>query len=610
MPNRSFTAFFLFSALLTARLDAQCPKLIWADEFVGTALDLSKWGYQIGDGCDVNLCQWGNNELQWYAQANVEVSGGTLKIVAKKETVQNRGYTSGRIRSLNKADIKYGRIEARMKMPVGQGIWPAFWMLPTENVYGIWPQSGEIDILEYLGHDPLTIFGTLHYGNLWPNNKFVTKTFTTVDGNFADGFHHYALEWSENEIRWYVDGYLYSTKTPSDLGGSRWPFDQKFHFLLNLAVGGNLPGNPNASTVFPQTFEIDYVRVYDLVGAPYLTGSQKVPFMAKNSAYSMANFPAGGSVVWSVPASATLVSGNGTKDITVNWGASGGKIAATVTNACGESKYELSVRVEPNLSTDVVLENFDQEAKIAKTFNNGVFTDNFGNPAPNAVNNSALCGKYVRSATQQYDILVYDISDVKNAADFAASEKKFYIDINTNAPVGTTILLQLENKAQALPTNYPTGRHSRYTAVTTKQNEWERLAFAFTDRPDASVSNQAVNQLILLFATNSFNGSTYHFDNFEIYAKKAAPTVDLEQDDRVKLSPNPVSSILNVGVDPDKIIEQIEVFDAAGKSLLLQKSIYNSEARIDVKSLDAGVYHLHIYLKGTARVVAKTFVRE
>jgi beta-glucanase (GH16 family) len=607
MQLLSFNRNYLFSLLIILSfsklsLQAQCPKLVWFDEFGGSALDVTKWSYQTGDGCDINLCQWGNNELQWYAQNNVEVSNGTLKIVAKKETVQARNYTSGRIRTLNKGDIKFGRIEARMKMPIGQGIWPAFWMLPTDNVYGGWPQSGELDIMEYLGHERATTHGTLHFGNPSPNNASTTKDFTLSAGGLNDDFHVYALEWSENDIKWFIDGYLYSTKTRTDLGSARWPFDQKFHFLFNMAVGGNWPGNPNSSTIFPQTFEVDYVRVYDLLGAPYLTGSQKVAFMAKNSTYSITNFPTGSTIVWTVPAGVTIQSGNGTKDIVVNWGTVGGKIAATVTNTCGETKHELIVQVEPNLTTAIILENFDTEGKITKTSNTGDFTDNFATPSPNALNKSALCGKYIRSAAQQYDVLFYNVSDITNGADFTTSEKKFYMDINTNAPIGTTILLQLENKNQALPANYPTGRHSRYTASTTKQNEWERLPFVFTDRPDASVSNQAINQLIFLFAPNTNTGSTYYFDNFEIYAKISTSTAEVDKQYQVQISPNPVSEILTLSANKDKIIEQIEVVDATGRRLIRQDSIHNSEHRLNVQTLTAGLYYINITFKDSVHI--------
>ena len=603
------TACVILFTLCATHMEAQCPKIVWSDEFDGTTLDQTKWSYQMGDGCDINLCQWGNSELQWYSQNNVAVSSGTLKIVAKKETIQSRSYTSGRIRTLNKGDIKFGRIEARMKLPIGKGIWPAFWMLPTDNVYGGWPQSGEIDIMENVGHEPSNISGTIHYGNPAPNNSYSTKTFTLTEGDFTESFHNYALEWSENDIKWFIDGYLYATKTRSDVGGLRWPFDQKFHLLLNLAVGGNLPGSPNSSTVFPQTYEIDYVRVYDLLDAAYLKGGQKVAFMAKNSAYSIANFPTGSTIAWTVPTGATIVSGNATKDLVVNWGTIGGKITATVTSPCGETKHELIVQVEPNMTTAVILENFDAEGKITLTSKTGEFTDNFATPSPNAINKSALCGKYIRNASQLFDILVYNIADVPNGLEFTTSEKKFYIDINSNAPIGTTILLQLEDKNVAKGTNYPTGRHSRYTAITTKQNEWERLSFAFTDRPDANLSSFSINQLILLFATNTNSGSTYYFDNFEIYAKPTTPTVDIASLYAVQLSPNPVSESLTLTVDKDKMIEHIEVFDVLGKRVLQQNNITHAERHINVQGLKAGLYYLTVLFKDSKRV-SKAFVKE
>ncbi len=588
---------------------AQCPTLVWSDEFNATTLDQTKWSYQIGDGCDINLCQWGNNELQWYAQENVTVSNGTLKITAKRETIQNRNYTSGRIRTLSKADIKYGRIEARMKMPVGQGLWPAFWMLPTDNVYGGWPQSGELDIVEYLGHEKATTHGTIHYGNPWPNNRSLTKNFTLTEGGLNDDFHVYAIEWTENDIKWFLDGFLFSTITRNDLGSERWPFDQKFHFLLNFAVGGNWPGNPNGSTVFPQAFEVDYVRVYNLVGAPYLSGPQKVPFMATNRTYSINNFPTGAAIVWTVPTGATVVSGNGTKDIVINWGTTGGKVTATVTNTCGVYKFELGVQVEGNFSTGIILENFDSVGRITRTFNTGTFTDDFPTPSKNAVNGSALSGKYVRSAAQQYDVLVYDVADVTNGADFTSSEKKFYIDILTAAPVGTNILLQLENKTQAQSTNYPIGRHSRYTAVTTKQNEWERLSFVFTDRPDAAVSHQAINQFIFLFAPNTNSGATYYFDNFEIYTKKSVSTLDLADDKTLKIAPNPASDILFVSADKNKAIDRLEIVDITGKRFSFQNNIHKSDYQLNIKHLQTGIYYLHVSFTDATQLT-KAFVKE
>jgi len=199
-------------------LFSQCPQIIWQDEFDGTTLDLSKWSYQTGDGCDISpdLCGWGNNELQWYQSQNAEVSDGTLKITAKRENSNGRNYTSARLRTIDQGDWTYGRFEARIKLPTGRGLWPAFWMLPTDEVYGGWPQSGEIDIMELIGSEPATVHGTIHFGQPWPNNRQSGESYKLHTGQFADDFHEFAVEWEPGEIRWYVDGYLYSSKTKSN----------------------------------------------------------------------------------------------------------------------------------------------------------------------------------------------------------------------------------------------------------------------------------------------------------------------------------------------------------------------------------------------------------
>lgn len=239
-------------------------QLVWNDEFEGTTVDDTKWTFQSGDGCDINLCGWGNNELQWYTPHNTTVADGYLTITAQEQELAGRAYTSSRLRSINKGDWRYGRFEIRAKLPTGQGLWPAIWMMPTDNVYGGWAASGEIDIMEALGHEPRIVHGTLHYGASWPNNRSSGGAYTLPSGTFADDFHTFALEWEAGEIRWYVDGKLYLTQNEWSTTAAPFPapFDQRFHFILNVAVGGNWPGNPDDSTVFPQQMVIDYVRVY------------------------------------------------------------------------------------------------------------------------------------------------------------------------------------------------------------------------------------------------------------------------------------------------------------------------------------------------------------
>ncbi|HOM99144.1 MAG TPA: glycoside hydrolase family 16 protein [Acidobacteriota bacterium] len=254
------------------RVAAEVPegwRLVWADEFDGDRVDPVKWEFQIGTGTDYGLpAGWGNNELQYYTdrQDNAFVADGKLHIVAKKESYGRCSYTSARLRTLGKGDWTYGRFEIRAKLPKGKGIWPALWMLPTDNVYGGWAASGEIDIMELVGHEPNVVHGTLHYGGPWPRNKSSGGSYRLAGGDFSQDFHVFALEWEPGEIRWFVDGELYLTLTQwyTEAQGASFPapFDQRFHLLMNVAVGGNWPGSPAPTTQFPQEMVVDYVRVY------------------------------------------------------------------------------------------------------------------------------------------------------------------------------------------------------------------------------------------------------------------------------------------------------------------------------------------------------------
>jgi beta-glucanase (GH16 family) len=241
-------------------------RLVWSDEFDEATIDPNRWGHEV------NGSGGGNNELQYYTDRseNSRIEDGVLILEARRESYTGpdgtRDYTSARLRTLGHGDFLYGRVEARIKLPRGQGLWPAFWMLPTDWVYGGWAASGEIDIMELLGQEPSRVYGTLHYGGAWPNNTHTGDSYVLPGGgSFADDFHVFAIEWEEGAIRWYVDGQLYETQTDwySTAGAYPAPFNQRFHILLNVAVGGDWPGAPNGSTTFPQRMSVDWVRVHE-----------------------------------------------------------------------------------------------------------------------------------------------------------------------------------------------------------------------------------------------------------------------------------------------------------------------------------------------------------
>jgi len=496
---------------------AQCPSQVWSDEFNGSSLDTGKWSYQTGDGCAEGICGWGNNELQTYQTGNVTVSGGSLKIEAREERIRNKSYTSGRIRTLNQGDWTFGRFEARMKLTVGQGIWPAFWMLPTDEVYGGWPQSGEIDIMENIGSEPSTASGAIHFGDPYPDNKFISIKYKLPGGErFTDGFHDFAIEREAGEIRWMVDDVLFATMTTADTDPYVWPFDERFHFILNVAVGGNFPGSPDATTVFPQILEIDHVRVHD-GNFPHITGEARVDNQEAGVVYSVGNAFGGSTFNWSVPAGASIVSGQGSSSITVDWGGESGDVTVAITSGCGDDVLAMPVRVDPLYAYDFSFENFDDPANVTFQSATGTLTE-VANPDPSGVNTSALSGEYARNSGEQFDTLFYDTTAISDASVYSSEQERFYMDVYTAAPVGTETIVQLEDSSVATSSNYPSGRHSRYSATTSVQNAWERLIFTLVDQPDPSTSDAGVDDIVILFATNSFNGDVFTFDNFDSYA--------------------------------------------------------------------------------------------
>lgn len=240
-------------------------ELIWDEEFDYEGLpDSTKWSYDTQG----NATGWGNNEAQYYTIAdssNAYVKDGILTITALKQPMGGKEYTSARLITKGKGDWLYGRFETRAKLPSGLGTWPAIWMLSTDWEYGGWPASGEIDIMENVGYDPDTIVGTAHTESY----NHVLGTQKTAKIYYPDSYktyHTYVLEWEPDEYRLYVDDVLYFTFKNEKTGFKEWPFDKRFHLLLNLAVGGNWGGMKGIDdTLFPHKFEIDYVRVYQKV---------------------------------------------------------------------------------------------------------------------------------------------------------------------------------------------------------------------------------------------------------------------------------------------------------------------------------------------------------
>lgn len=234
--------------------------LAWSDEFNGNSLDLTSWNFDKGDGCP-NICGWGNNELEFYTEnENLYFQEGKMIIEARMEPRGGKNYTSTRLNSQGKRTFRFGRIDIRAKVPRGRGIWPALWMLGSNITTVGWPRCGEMDIMELLGQEPNKVYSTVHFGP-GPGSIQISRSLT-ASKPFSDDFHLYSLVWQSDRLRFLVDNQLVSEVNRSDLGSNNYPFNEPFYFVMNVAVGGNWPGSPDATTRFPQWMMVDYVRVF------------------------------------------------------------------------------------------------------------------------------------------------------------------------------------------------------------------------------------------------------------------------------------------------------------------------------------------------------------
>lgn len=265
-PRYGLSSLLIFAFVSSTALSASDYTLVWSDEFDYSGLpDAAHWNYDVGGG------GWGNNELQYYTEARLEnarVNGGNLIIEAREEDFGGRSYTSARLLTKDKLDWTYGRFEARIQVPAGVGLWPAFWMLGTDITTVGWPACGEIDIMEFVGREPKEILGTIHGSGYSGGNGF-TGSYTFAE-DVSDHFHNFAIEWEPEVIRWYVDDILFHTATPEDIVGSgrvpnEWAFDHPQFIIMNVAIGGNLGGDVSPDLEFPVQMLVDYVRVYQQI---------------------------------------------------------------------------------------------------------------------------------------------------------------------------------------------------------------------------------------------------------------------------------------------------------------------------------------------------------
>ena len=568
----------------------QCSKdyeLFWADEFDSTAVDTDKWVVKdLGGG-------FGNQEIQYYQPENATVSEGLLHIKIAKEKVVDGSttydYTSAKLETASKVNFLYGKMEARIKMPNAIGSWPAFWMLGS-NIGSVgWPHCGEIDVMEWVGRGPNAATGSIFFDGIWPNNHISTPYNIPSGQSFITEFHTFAIEWEPNEIRYYCDGNYYATYKNTTIAPKEWVFNHDFFLILNCAIGGTGGGNV-IDFVSPQFMEVDYVRVYSLpttADSLVLSGPKSLMENSDNVLYTTAYFP-NTTYSWSLPNGATIVDGDGTNAIRVDFANESGQVKVEAENSCNTLSDSLPLSLLKDTCA-IVYDNFEEIKNVSYEVT-GDLTEQIENPSKDAINTSEYVAKYERSTKEAYDVLGINDIALENAKEYEKGSRVFFIDVFTTAPLGTPITLQLENGALSKGA-YPQGRRSSYTGAVSKQGGWHTVMFKFKEVINTATLADQVDHIAILLDPGKKSGDVYYFDNLrrlkdspECPALSVGINTSVEEN-FLAIYPNPVVNILYI--NSKNHLQQFSIHNALG-----EKVVQDSGVKIDVSELPAGIYLL------------------
>lgn len=568
---------------------SQNYQLVWSDEFdVPGSPNADKWSFEIGAG------GWGNSELQYYTnrQENARIENGHLVITARKESYSGAVYTSARMVSRNKGDWKYGKIEVRAKLAGGKGSWPAIWMLPTDWVYGGWPASGEIDIMEHVGYDATRVFGTAH-------TKDFNHTLGTQQGsniivtNCETEFNNYSIVWTNDKIDFYVNDTKYFTFN-KQTGWEKWPFDQRFHLLLNVAVGGSWGGAQGVDeNIFPTSMEIDYVRVYQELTDLTLSGPAFV-HTNENATFSAPNIPAA-TYQWSVPADVQIVSGQNTSEIKVIWGNTDADITLNLT-----LNSELNTLTK---SVSVIAEPLTGQYFISD-FSDGKTTDiSFANQTENKIQiteaNSELRIDYqiAKAGLNPYILFTFPKPvSLKNVANMWLNLKTFnksgsvitrfdFIDINGNATDKTPVFKIEQPVSDGQYHEYSYGFASRWNSLTGSNNKID------------STSITALKMYINygFFGKDNASDSLW-IKNMHMSDIKASVYASNKKISNVTVYPNPAQNQVFINI-PDNLQKGtnwiLEIINSQGHIIRSENFLF-SEKSINLSELPDGIYYLKI----------------
>jgi len=569
--------------------------LVWADEFDGTAIDTSKWHFEIFGSC------WDNVHWNTDSPKNARLSDGKLQIIASKDTPQTQDeiekscdginiYTSAYLVTQNKADWRYGRIEARIKLPnVGQGFVPAFWMKPVDEMYGWWPYSGSIEIMEHPTNEVVNIYGTIDtkkYSFLGIGRP-ETHSIQVPDAETV--FHTYAIEWSEDTIDYYVDDNKYFSYINDHTGFETWPFDQAFYIILDVAVGGGWVGNPNGNTVFPAIMEIDYVRVYQKLEDIQILGKDAVTPNSKGISYSVPLLD-GASYAWTVSPGALIVSGQNTHQITVDWGAVSGNVSAAITINSNSQIKNYPVEVSDNLIKNPGFE------KGGKYWNSNITTFGEWNQPRGSYEFDSSLLSHTKSSIKINipKLLTYPWDFQLSQIGFAMEYHKQY-DVSFWAKSNVS-----GNKISAtivIPKHLGNSNYVLYGKEFILTNQWAQYAFSFTSNEDIKGA---------LNIDMGYQVGTYYLDDFSLFRHNNTSGLEETLTPKIPANyflsqnyPNPCSSTTSIEFSlPYRQIVTLKVYDIQGREVAVlvnevkQSGIYT--VTFDTKKLSNGIYFYQI----------------
>jgi beta-glucanase (GH16 family) len=562
-----------------------CESLVWVDEFdTDGGPDPDKWGHDTGGG------GWGNNELQTYTntRTNSWVENGKLFIKAVKT---NNSWTSARLVTKEKGDWLYGRIEVRAKLPSGRGTWPAIWMLPTDWAYGGWPASGEIDIMEHVGYDPGVVHGTVHTQAF--NHSIGTQVGENIQVPDAmSSFHVYAIEWAPESIKWYLDGELYFTFNNQNKTFAEWPFDKRFHLLLNIAIGGNWGGAQGVDQNLTEAImEVDYVRVYNnKLPQPVIQGS-KLNSLNEEAIYSVSEVE-GAQYNWLLPDGVVVVGGQGTSSVTVQWNDAPGDIQVEVSTDCDavvSTVFHVDYLIQPDADRwDVFPANEAQQLLWQADAGTG-----------NSLNLS-----------EENDALVVDF-------EIASPTQNPYFYYDFNGLIDLTTINELAFDLKIDPANPPS--LLRFDLVDVNGNVELVNLFRmdsfeaddnfhfhyhhFASHTDGSFLLNKIAQIRVYvnFGVYGKAGSgRFLIQNMRFQEATSTAVNDLAQQASVRVYPNPARDF--VTISSDEIIHDIQLFSLQGSLIISKSAIRNKEYQLSLDAILPGMYLIKVNQSQTALV--------